>query len=294
MNILITGVNGYLGEVLSNELKSKKHNIIGCDVFGNFSSEVRQIDVRDKNLVIHFPEEIDIIIHLAALSSDPLCKDNEYECFDLNVMGTLNLINFAKLKKCKQFIFASSEWVYNDSPKMNKENSLIDLTKLKSEYALSKLTSEINLLQKFDVLDLDITILRFGIIYGGQREKGSAIESIIKHLVHNDEIKIGSKKTGRNFIHYLDVVNGIISSIGQRNYNKYNIVGDNYIDLEKIIKIAEKKMNKKIKIHENDKDNPSIRMVSNEFAKKHLNWRPMVKIEDGIQEIIDQYKIKIK
>ena len=287
MNVFITGVNGYLGEILSIELKKKGFNIYGCDLTGNFDSEIRKIDIRDKNFQDYVPENIDIIIHLAALSSDLLCQDNEYNCFDLNVMGTLNLVNFAINKSCKQFIFASSEWVYSDYNNINDEDSIINPIKLKSEYALSKLTGELTLIQKYKYAKMNITILRFGIIYGGNRHKGSAIESIVKQVVENDEIEIGSKKTGRNFIHCFDVVNGIVSSIGEKGCEIYNIAGDEFVDLEKVIKITSKQLGKNIKVVQNDKFNPNIRKVSNLSAKKQLNWRPSMSIENGIKSVLD-------
>jgi len=287
MNIFITGANGYLGKILSMELNKEGHNIYGCDLSGNFDSKIREIDIRSKNFQDYVPEKIDIIIHLAALSSDPLCKNNEYNCFDLNVMGTLNLVNFAIKNSCKQFIFASSEWVYSDYNNINDEDSLINPIKLKSEYALSKLTSELNLLQKYKHTKMNITILRFGIIYGGKRHKGSAIESIVKQVIENDEIEIGSKKTGRNFIHCFDVVNGIVSSIGKNGCKIYNIAGDEFVNLEKVIAITSKQLGKNIKVVQNDKFNPSIRKVSNLFAKKQLNWKPSINIEDGIKSVLD-------
>ena len=73
-------------------------------------------------------------------------------------MGTLNLIKNAKLKKINQFIFASSEWVYDEfrNDEIKNEDSSINIFNHKSEYALSKLVQN----------DFNITILRFGIIYG--------------------------------------------------------------------------------------------------------------------------------
>ena len=87
------------------------------------------------------------MVHLAALSRDPDCKNKAIECFDVNVMGTLNLIKSTSVKNVKQFIFASSEWVYDkfiDSKEKNEE-SIINIENHFSEYALSKLVSESNL-----------------------------------------------------------------------------------------------------------------------------------------------------
>jgi len=292
MKVFITGINGYLGKELAIDLQKEGYTITGCDIIGQESSGVHLFDIRSEKIFDIIPENVDVIIHLAALSSDPLCNDNAYECFDLNVMGTLNLLRCAELKKCKQLIFASSEWVYNDNSnkKICNEKTLINPFSLKSEYALSKLTSEINLMQKYHDSFFHITILRFGIIYGGLRKNGSAVEAIVDHVLKNDSIEVGSKKTGRNFIHFKDILSAIIASIGYKGFNIFNISGDEFVDLYHIICIAEQKLQKNILVTEKEKNNPSIRMVSNNYAKNKLNWKPIIDIEKGIGEIIKYRK----
>ena len=86
------------------------------------------------------------------------------------------------------FIFSSSEWVYENivSDLYLEENFPINPILIKSEYALSKLVSEINLKQKYDNGFCDVTILRFGIIYG-PRHSGSAVEHIFSKIIETSK-----------------------------------------------------------------------------------------------------------
>ena len=82
-------------------------------------------------------------------------------------------------------------------------------------------------------------------------------------------------------------MSGVISVIGEKDYKIYNFAGDEFVDLENVIEIVCKKLSKNINIIENDHLNPSIRMVSNISAKKQLDWRPNISIDDGVQMVID-------
>ena len=96
--------------------KKEGISVIGIDIVNSMSGDYdyHKIDIRSPEIANVIPEDVDALIHLAALSKDSDCRNKAYECFDINVMGTLNLIKNAKLKKINQFIFASSEWVYDE------------------------------------------------------------------------------------------------------------------------------------------------------------------------------------
>ena len=113
MKIIITGSESFVGKELIRQAKDAKIDIIGFDLIKKENSdyEYHQIDINSTDITKHIPQNVDAIIHLAALSRDPDCKGKAYQCFENNVMGTLNLVRCAKEKNTKQFIFASSEWV---------------------------------------------------------------------------------------------------------------------------------------------------------------------------------------
>jgi len=194
-----------------------------------------------------------------------------------------------KKKNVQQFIFASTEWVY-DRFKNNEEKdegSPIDIRQHQSEYALSKLVSEINLKQQYRKESNDITILRFGIIYGPRKNNWSAVESIANMVKNQDEVTIGSMNTGRRFVHVKDIVQGIISSIGLRGFNTINLTGKHIVTLKDIIETSEKIFDKKVVIKEKDPTNISIRNPSNKKAKELLKWEPIIGLEEGIKTIRD-------
>ncbi|MDO8504044.1 MAG: NAD(P)-dependent oxidoreductase, partial [bacterium] len=273
----ITGAKGFIGKELILQCEKQGIEIIEADL--------PEFDIRKKEIADLIPEGVDAIVHLAALSSDTLCRGRASDCFDVNVMGTLNLIEAAEKRKIKQFIFASSEWVYDNCSdnETKTEDSVINIANHTSEYALSKLVSEANLRQKFQYGFCDTAILRFGIIYGPRKEGGSAIESLFGAVKDKEEISVGSLKTGRHFIHVSDIASGIIKSVGLKGFNVINLEGDKLITLGDIIETSKKILNQNPKIIETDPNNPSIRRVSNDKAKKALNWKPEIDLETGLK-----------
>ena len=288
--IVITGSESFVGKELIKQCIERGISITGIDLVDVKKTDYNyhQIDICDPKIHEVIPDNADAIIHLAALSRDVDCKGKGYECFNVNVMGTLNLMRATRRKNIKQFIFASSEWVYEKfiGSEEKDENAFIDISQHKSEYALSKLVSEINLKQQFINEFCNVTILRFGIIYGPRERNWSAVESIAHMVKHNNEITIGSLKTGRRFIHVQDVVRGIIMSIGIDGFNIINLTGDKIITLNDIIKISEKIFNKSIKINEKNPTDISLRNPSNKKAKKILNWEPKIEIGEGLKTIL--------
>jgi len=286
--IVITGSESFVGKELISQLIGK-HDIVGFDLVKNPSNKYsfHQVDIRSSEVEDLIPENTDVLIHLAALSTNPDCQGKSYDCFDINVMGTLNLIRAAKKKNVKQFIFASSEWVYNEfkDKEIKNEESLIDISKHSSEYALSKLVSESNLRQIAKQNFPNITILRFGIIYGPRPNSVSAVESIFNNIKSKDKIEVGSLKNGRRFVHVIDIAKGISKSVGLEGFNIINLTSEKIITLGEIIEKSQKILNKSVKIIETDPNNLNVRNPSNEKAKKILNWTAEINIEDGLKTL---------
>jgi nucleoside-diphosphate-sugar epimerase len=290
MKILITGSESFIGKQLILQLKTLDCNIIGFDSISpiNPDYEFHQIDIRDPEIHKLIPNDIDVLIHLAALSRDPDCKNKAVECFDVNVMGTLNLIKSAQLQNVKQFIFASSEWVYDkfiDSEEKN-EDSEINIANHNSEYALSKLISESNLRQQYNNGFCNVTILRFGIIYGPRKSNWSAVESILNQVKNQDKVSVGSLKSGRRFVHVLDIVKGITNSFGLEGFNIINLTGNQINTLKDIVDTSQLVLDKKIDVLENNPEQISIRNPSNLKAKQIINWEPKIDLKTGLESLL--------
>jgi len=290
MTIVVTGSESFVGQELIKQCKKQKIPIIGFDTVNakNTDYSFHQIDIRSPKIRDVIPNNTESLVHLAALSRDPDCKGKGYECFDVNVMGTLNLIKASLEKNVKQFIFASSEWVY-DEFKQNEEkdeNDFINISNHTSEYALSKLVSETNLKQQYLNGFSPVTILRFGIIYGPRKNNWSAVESIISTIKNESELTVGSLKNGRRFIHVSDIARGIIKSIGLKGFNIINLTGNKVITLGDIIEYSQRILMKTVTVHEKNPTQINVRNPSNVYAKKILNWEPEVDLDDGLKTIL--------
>ena len=284
--IIITGSKSFIGKNLILNLEKKNKKVFKIDVNEKNSINSKKINFRDKN-IRKFIKKDSTLVHLAAISNDNDGKKDPQLTFDVNINGTINLLEAAKAKKIKHFVFASTEWVYDkNQKKINKESDDISITKMTSEYSISKVICE-QLIKKYSNF-FKITLLRFGIIYSNRSGGGSAVESLVHKVINKQTINIGSLKTSRNFIHINDIISGINASIITKKVGLFNLAGDKNVNLKEIIYTAGKILKISPKVIETNKKKPSIRIVENKLAKKHLNWKPNIGILKGIELIINK------
>lgn len=289
MKVVITGIKGFVGQGLARKCEEQGIEMIGTDIVDGNEHNYYKMDINSRNITEIIPEGCDAIIHLAALSKDKDCHNNALNCFNANVMGTLNLMEAAQKRNAKSFIFASTEWVYDrfELDEIKDEESSIDITNLKSEYALSKLVSETNLRQKYQYGFCDVAILRFGIIYGPRPSNWSAVEAIFNDVRTKETISVGSLKTGRCFIHISDIATGIIKAIGLTEFNLINLQGDRFINLGDVVETSQKLLNRTVKVEEKTPDNFNMRNVSNKKARVLLKWEPQFDLNKGLRSLLD-------
>lgn len=285
MKIIVTGAEGFLGKELIRQCRKEKINVIKIDsVFGH--------DIRSDKLLKLIPPAADALIHLAALSFNYQHSTDVRELFDVNVLGTLNLIRAAKIKRIKKFIFASSEWVYGEKQAgvESKEDDVINAGTINNPYALSKLVGE-NSLQSELKNVCPVIILRFSIIYGPRGKNWSAVESLFHSVKMQEPIKIGSLKTARKFIHVSDAAAAIVkSSIKKQNgCVAYNVAADKLISLGDIIKASAKILKKKTSVVEQQPRQWNVRNVSNKKIKRELGWRPQINLTQGLKSLLKFY-----
>lgn len=288
MKIFVTGSQSFIGKELIKQCRHYGIDVFGIDLQSVEVPDFATGDIRDPSVKEKIPEGVDAIVHLAALSRDADCRNNAEACFDVNVMGTLNLMNAAQEKKVGQFIFASTEWVYtkfDEAGERKTEESYIDPQDLTSEYALSKIVSECNLRQRYLHGFCPVTILRFGIVYGARASQWSSVESLFNDCATKDKITIGSLRTGRHFIHVSDIASAIIKSIGIKGFEIINIQANRFTTLGDIIETSKKLLNKNPLIFEVSPDQPSVKRVSNKKAAELLGWKPQVGLEAGLKSV---------
>ena len=210
MTVLITGANSYIGKNLILFLQKKKIKHLGIDIKASQKYNISKGDILDEKFLDRFKsKKFNTIIHLAAISNENLCAQNEKKAYEINVLGTINVINIARQKKIKKILFASSEWVYESSNNLinSAQNTKIDFNKTSSIYAKTKIFGE----ELIKNSGLNYCIMRFGIVYGKRGESNpSAVENLYQNITTKGMVRISSKKSGRSFIYVDDLIKLIV------------------------------------------------------------------------------------
>ena len=285
MSILVTGSSSYIGKNLINYFEKNEIDYVGIDLLKPYTKKCIRINIEDSKINSKIKKKIKAIIHLAAISTDQMSIKDPALSYKVNIFGSMNLMELAKKKKIKNFVFASSELVYG-SFKNNEIKSIkskIIIEKLESNYAKTKA-----IMEKIIVASkkLNYSILRFGIIYGNKISNFSAVESIVEQVKNKNIINVQSKKTSRSFIHVDDIISAIICSLKLKGKNILDIQGPYPVSLEMLIKFTENIINKKVKIIEKNKKNCSIKLIDSTLSNKILNFKPKISIKKGILKIL--------
>ena len=249
-NILITGNQGYIGTVLCEELFLLGHNIFGYDhgyyedgfnfsATKNFTLSQKQKDIRD----IHEDDlkDIDIVIHLAALSNDPLGEFNQSLTNEINYKAALKTATVSKNAGVQKFIYVSSQSMYGVSESEEELDEDKSIKNPVTSYAKTKWKAE-KKLKLMNSTNFVVTMLRPSTVFGASKRLRCDIvfNNLMASAYSNGKIEILSDGTPwRPVIHVKDVSNAIIAcinapyeliggesfNVGILNGNRWKIVG---------------------------------------------------------------------
>jgi len=284
MKVFITGGESFVGTRLWEILEAAGHEVSGIDAAPSRRPGCRRVDLRDPALVEAIPEGA-VVVHLAAVSTDPLCRANPLESLDVNITGTIRVAQAALARNCPQLVFASTEWVYGDvsNDGVQLEDDPIDVTRIPSVYAFSKVAGERVL--AFSGLP-NVTVLRFGIIYGPRGKNWSAVESLADSVVHGRDIAVGSLGTARRFIHVDDLCAGIAASFGRSGFEVFNLAGATLVSLQDVVEAAHEAAGRQVAVSEKQPAASSVRNPVSDKAMRDLGWSPGLAFPEGMRRIV--------
>ena len=301
MKVLITGQNGYVGRVLTNLLLENKYDVLGCDInyfptpFDNDLHEISNVvsdirDITEKDL-----KKVDVIMHLAGLSNDPLGELNSKLTHEINYLSTVRLAKISKQAGVQRFIFSSSCSTYGKNLTFANENS--DLEPL-TEYAKSKVKSESEILALKDE-EFCPTVLRNATVYGNS--PSLRLDLVVNNLTASafvtGKVKLLSDGTAwRPQLHVEDMSNAfltVMESSEELIRGQIFNVGNNDENF-KIYQIAEevKKIIPGSEIEFVNKSNKDSRSYKVDFTKINntLGFKTKWNLEKGIKQLYDFFK----
>ncbi len=290
MKVAIVGSEGFIGRELDRACAERGIDVVGIDAVPGSGRGAHVVaDILDPDLARALPDGADAVIHLAALSRDGDCAEDPMRAVEVNVGGTLNVFRAARARTASQFVFASSEWVYGevDGQRAQTEDMTIDIRRIGSEYALTKLMAEqmLRIASRRDPGTI-LTILRFGIVYGPRPTNWSAVEQLFDSVRRGGRVAVkGSLRTARRFIHVRDIAGGIIAAIERPQERTFNLTGDRLITLGDVIKASGALLGVDPAVIEGDPSAINVRDPDNARARAALRWRPEIDLVDGLRSL---------
>ena len=309
--VLVTGGAGFIGSHLAERLLKEKKQVLILDNFDDFydprekrenivgllkNNKVELIkgDIRNKNLVrrIFNKHNPRVVVHLAARTGVRASIENPVLYQEINYLGTANILEVAKDFNLRNFIFGSSSSVYGERSKVPfKEEDRVERSI--SPYGASKVAAEEILHVYHHLYDIPITCLRLFTVYGPKQRPDLAIRKFINFIYKGKELTMyGDGTSRRDYTYISDIVEGIVSAVKKpRAFEVVNLGNSSPVLLKDLIKHIEKNVGKKAKIRQIEEQPGDVSQTYADIskAKRLYNWKPEVKIKDGLKQMIEWY-----
>jgi len=302
MKYLITGINGFMGTHLANTLIANEHFVVGLgqrnkchiDGIGQYYSG----DILNKDIVEEAMNEVEIVVHLAALTEHKDLVDNQFKALEVNFLGTKNVLDvFCNAKQTQKFIYSSSGKVYGNFKSLPiTENEYPTPLNILGK---SKLITE-QLIDFYSNQNKQLIICRIFNVYGHYQKPNFLIPTILNQIDFKNkqdsiEITLGDIHSKRDYIYIDDVIQALITCAEKDTPNQlsiYNIGTNRGTSALEIVNQLADIIKCPIKI-KTDKtlfrlDEKNIEYGSYDKIYNELGWKPVIPLEEGFRRIIDR------
>jgi len=298
MKSLVTGGAGFIGSNLVDYLMRKGHKVIVLDNFstGRRSNllhhkkknvKIIKIDISENKRLGKYFKGVSYVFHLAGLADIVPSITNPIRYFQTNVKGTLNVLEASKKARIKKLIYAASASCYGIPKKYpTDENSKIDP---QYPYALSKLLGEQLVIHWAKVYKMPNVSLRFFNAYGPRSRTSGAYGAVFGVFLAQKFAKkpltiVGDGKQTRDFVHVKDLVSAILKAASSKKIGEiYNVAGGKEISVNILAKLIG---GQKVNIPKRPGE-PNRSLADISKIRRDLNWKPKIKIEDGIKDLLN-------
>jgi UDP-glucuronate 4-epimerase len=310
MRILVTGGAGFIGSHLAEKLLTAGHEVVVLDDFNDFydpqikhaniagfASDVTvcAADLRDAESVqsLFRREKLDAITHLAARAGVRPSIQQPRLYYDTNVIGTLHLLEAARVTGVERFIFASTSSVYGASktiPFSEDEH----LTQTLSPYAATKIAGEFLCSTYSHLHQIRVVALRYFTVYGARQRPDLAIHQFTRRIYAGQSIdQFGDGSTRRDYTYIDDIIQGTMAALsyGGPLYDVFNLGESQTIQLKDLILAVENALGKKAKINELPEQPGDMPLTYADISKarKLLGYNPTTKLGEGLPKFVEWF-----
>ena len=311
MNILVTGAAGFIGSHVCEHFIKLGNVVIGLDNFDDFyPKNIKQLnlagllnndnfhfyeaDIRDYSALnnIFSSNKIDYVIHLAAKAGVRPSIKEIFGFYDVNVNGTINLLEVMRIHAVNKMIFASSSSVYGNNKKVPfSENDFVDNPI--SPYASTKKSGELLCHVYSHLYGMHITCLRFFTVFGPRQRPDLAIYKFTRLIDEGKPIPFfGNGSSSRDYTYVLDILNGIGCAFNKLDgYNIFNLGESKLTNLNELVQMLEKALGKKAILNKLPSQPGDVKVTYADISKARslIGYNPTYNMTSGINEFIKWY-----
>ncbi len=274
LKIAVTGAKGFIGSHLLDVLRSLGLSVLSIEA-----------DVRCRDT---WKQDFDLLYHLAAVRGR-IFKDSPADAFSVNIDGVLQALEACRRNKA-HMIFTSTCGVYQ--PLVGSSLSEDSLLAAQNPYTYSKLAGEMLCHSYADHYGVKCTVLRLFNVYGSRQKSEFLIPYLIRCGLEERTAEIQHPNSARDFIHVTDVVDALLRVVEDKSsFSIFNVGSGRVYTVRNVIEILNQVLKSPIlyKVLESQVDPQQSVCADVQRAGKELNWVSKVALEEGIQEVINDF-----
>ncbi|MDR3541805.1 MAG: GDP-mannose 4,6-dehydratase [Desulfosporosinus sp.] len=306
MRALITGVNGFVGRYLVRELQGKRHSVSGIGR-GPFEMEgvwYKDVNLMDREALKQAIDEInpELIFHLAGIASVSYSWREPQVAFEVNVIGTINLLEAVKERQIQSVVYVGSSEVYGPGHRLGEKFNETTSPNPQNPYATSKYSAERIMLQMGQMYKLPVILTRpFNHIGVGQNE-GFVVPDFARQIIEaskrDEGIRVGRLDVYRDFTDVRDIVRAysLLAEKGQPG-ETYNICSGEGRKISDILDLMRRKYGNLNVEPDESKMRPVENIYSvgdNNKIRTEIGWEPHYLIEDSLSGVLAEWEIRLK
>ena len=311
MKILVTGAAGFIGSHVAEALLKRGDDVIGLDNFAPNYSRARkeanlkeyaaqgrftfvEADIRDAQVMrdLFEAQKFDRVMHLAAMGNVRYSVEHAQEYTAVNIGGTVNLLEAARLSGTRYFVFASTSSVYGNAPIPFVETEPV--AHPLAPYPATKIGCEVMAYTYHVAFGLKCTGLRFFNVYGPRGRPDMMPYEFTRKIAANETLRIFAEgRPQRDWTFIDDIVSGVLAAIdADFDYEIFNLGRGQPIVLSRFIEIIEGLVGRKAVIEHAPlpPTEPMITFANVEKAERLVGYHPKTSIEEGLTRFYDWWK----
>lgn len=305
IRVLVTGCAGFIGSHLTERLLKEGFEVIGIDCFtdyypreikeANMASAMnhKNFDFIEGNLLKmrEYPLYVDYVFHLAAQAGVRASWGKSFGAYTRNnIEATQRLLEFYKGEEIKKFAYASSSSVYGNTELPMKEDSLL---KPVSPYGVTKLAGEFLCRLYWENYGIPSISLRYFTVYGPRQRPDMAIHKFVRAILKGEEITVyGDGTQTRDFTFVDDVVEAtVLAATSIWRIGVFNVGGGSRISVNNLIEKIESITGKRVRIKHVGEQEGDVTDTLADISEisMGLNWKPKVKMEEGLKRFVEWF-----